>query len=109
MDPTLLEGWSQSEQAVARHAFERAYQRTVDRLIAELQQKVSELASADAVWALHDYLSIERHTIEGRFSFASDGILFVMASFVKDELLQLQELEGLEADKLAKIAAMARF
>jgi hypothetical protein len=33
----------------------------------------------------------------------------VFASLVKDELLHLQELDGLEADKLAKVAAMSRF
>jgi hypothetical protein len=58
---------------------------------------------------IKDLLSIERHTIEGRFDFRLEGILFVFASLVKDELLQLQELEGLTADKLAKISAMSRF
>ena len=109
MGSELLEGWSLAEQDVARQAFEQAYQRTVERLIADLKQKASVLSSAEAVWQLHDFLSIERHTIEGRFSFASEGILFVIASFVKDDLLQLDELEGLEAEKLAKIAAMSRF
>ena len=109
MGSELLEGWSLAEQDVARQAFEQAYQRTIERLIADLKQKASALSSAEAVWQLHDFLSIERHTIEGRFSFASEGILFVIASFVKDDLLQLDELEGLEAEKLAKIAAMSRF
>ncbi len=109
MGPELLDGWSQTEQDVARAAFEQAYQRTIERLVADLKQKATALSSAETVWQLHDFLSIERHTIEGRFSFASEGILFVMASFVKDDLLCLDELEGLEAEKLAKIAAMSRF
>jgi len=33
----------------------------------------------------------------------------VFASLVKDSLLQLDELNGLEAEKLAKILAMSRF
>ena len=109
MGSDLLEGWSLAEQDVARQAFEQAYQRTVERLIADLKHKASALSSAETVWQLHDFLSIERHTIEGRFSFASEGILFVIASFVKDDLLKLDELEGLTAEKLAKIAAMSRF
>ena len=67
------------------------------------------LTGRPRIWALHDFLSIERHSIEGRFDFRLEGILFVFASLVKDELLQLQELEGLTADKLAKISAMSRF
>jgi hypothetical protein len=47
--------------------------------------------------------------MEGRFDCRLEGILFVFAGLVKDELLQLQELDGLDADKLAKVAAMSRF
>ena len=109
MTDEMLEGWSESEQAVAKQAFEQAYQRTVERLIADLQEKTKNLNSAEAVWQLHDHLSIERHTIEGRFSFRAEGILFVFASFVKDDLLHIDELTGLDAAKLAKVAAMSRF
>lgn len=106
---TMLDGWTDIEQAVAREAFDRAYNRAVQKLIAQVRSKADELSSADTVWQLHDYLSIERHTIEGRFDFRLDGILFVFASLVKDSLLQVDELNGLEADKLAKIVAMSRF
>ena len=109
MTDAMLEGWSESEQEVARQAFEQAYQRTIHRLISELQEKTKNLNSAEAIWQLHDFLSIERHTIEGRFSFSAEGILFVFASFVKDDLLHINELAGLDAEKLAKVSAMSRF
>ncbi|MEB3235288.1 MAG: hypothetical protein VKM98_07660 [Cyanobacteriota bacterium] len=104
-----LEGWSDSEQAVARDAFDRAYSRSIAQLISDVRSRTASLSSAESVWALHDFLSIARHTIEGRFDFRADGILFVFASLVKDDLLQLDELHGLEAEKLSKIAAMSRF
>jgi hypothetical protein len=47
--------------------------------------------------------------MEGRFDFRLDGILFVFASLVKDSLLQMDELVGLDAEKLAKISAMSQF
>jgi hypothetical protein len=109
MMETMLDGWTETEQAVAREAFDLAYNRAVQKLVAEVRAKADELDSADTVWQLHDYLSIERHTIEGRFDFRLDGILFVFASLVKDSLLQIDELNGLEAEKLAKIVAMSRF
>ena len=104
MMETMLEGWTDTEQAIAREAFDRAYNRAVQQLVAQVRAKADE-----TVWQLHDYLSIERHTIEGRFDFRLDGILFVFASLVKDSLLQIDELNGLEAEKLAKILAMSRF
>jgi hypothetical protein len=104
-----VEGWSETEQVVAREAFERAYARAVEKLVASLRSKAAELSTADSVWQLHDYLSIERHTIEGRFDFRYEGLLFVFASLVKDQLLQLEELSGLDGQKLAKVAAMSKF
>ena len=109
MAKTILEGWSDSEQAIAKEAFERAYGRAVNQLISTIKMRSESLRSADGVWDLHDFLSIERHTIEGRFDFRLEGILFVFASLVKDNLLLIEELEGLTEDKLAKIAAMSRF
>ena len=109
MNQAMVDTWTDTEQAIARDAFDRAYVRAVDQLVETVQRKASSLGDAGSVWALHDFLSIERHTIEGRFDFRLDGILFVFASLVKDQLLQLDELDGLSADKLAKVTAMSRF
>mgnify|MGYP003326193318 FL=1 len=109
MGNTMADGWTDSEQAVARQAFDTAYGRAIEQLVQTVQVRSQTLTSADSVWSLHDFLSIERHTMEGRFDFRLEGILFVFASLVKDDLLQLTELEGLAADKLAKISAMSRF
>lgn len=109
MNQAAIDSWTDSEQAIAQAAFETAYNRAVAKLVASVQLKASELNEVNSVWELHDFLSIQRHTIEGRFDFRLEGILFVFASLVKDDLLQLQELEGLTADKLAKVSAMSRF
>lgn len=106
---TVLEGWSAAEHEVARQAFDKAYTRAIAQLVTKVQTQAVTLTSAESVWQLHDFLSIERHTIEGRFDFQLDGILFVFASLVKESLLQMDELMGLEGDKLAKITAMSRF
>jgi hypothetical protein len=109
MVDAVLEGWTETEQAIARQAFDQAYARSIEQLMASVRAKSAELDSAETIWELHDFLSIQRHTIEGRFDFRPEGILFVFARLVKDNLLQIKELEGLAADKLTKIAAMARF
>ncbi|MFN7677321.1 MAG: hypothetical protein ACK5QW_01840, partial [Cyanobacteriota bacterium] len=70
---------------------------------------VTGLGSVDGLWQLHDFLSTQRHDMEGRFDFRLEGILFVFASFVKDGLLSVDELNGLETEKIAKIKAMSLF
>jgi hypothetical protein len=103
-----LTGWSASEETVARQAFERAYERALEGLIAHLRERVPQLDGAESLWELHDFLSIQRHAIEGRFDFREPGLLFVFAGLLKDDLISLEELQGLEAIKLAKITAMTR-
>ncbi|WP_231596927.1 hypothetical protein [Synechococcus sp. CBW1004] len=104
-----LAGWTVEEQDLARAVFERAHSREVDVLIDRLRRQVSALSSAEQIWELHDFLSLQRHAIEGRLEFRLDGLLFVFAGFVRDGLISLEELEGLSGDKRAKISAMARF
>lgn len=106
---SIVAGWTQQEEQVARHAFETAYNRAIDTLMVTVRQKAEALDSVESLWQLHDFLSIQRHGVEGRFDFRLEDILFVFASFVKDEYLQLEELKGLDAVKLAKISAMAKF
>lgn len=106
---TNLTGWTEQEQAVGKAALDRAQTRTIERLIADVHRQVIELTSADQIWQLHDFLSIQRHGIEGRFEFRQESILFVFASLVKEGFLNLDELQGLDAEKLAKIMAMSRF
>jgi hypothetical protein len=101
--------WTPQEQAIAREAFDLAHGRAVSELISKVRGHASGVESVDALWQLHDFLSTQRHDLEGRFDFRLEGILFVFASFVKDGLLAVDELEGLEAEKLAKIKAMALF
>ena len=101
--------WTELEQRIARTAFDQAHGRALASLISEVQLQAALLDSAGALWQLHDYLSIQRHRIEGRFDFRPQAILFLFASLVQDKLLDLAELEGLASGKLAKIRAMAQF
>jgi hypothetical protein len=101
--------WSELEQRIARTAFDTAQGRAITSLINEIQLQAAVVDSSGALWQLHDYLSIQRHRIEGRFDFRPQPILFLFASLVKDKLLDLAELEGLADSKLAKIRAMAQF
>jgi hypothetical protein len=107
--PELWPDWTELEQQIARTAYDTAHSRALASLIIEIQLQAALVDSAGALWQLHDYLSIQRHRIEGRFDFRPQPILFLFASLIKDKLLDLAELEGLADAKLAKIRAMAQF
>ena len=101
--------WSQDEIVVARHAFERGNQKSIEVLIIALQQQVNALSSAESIWEFHDFLSTERFDYEGRSEFDEAKILFVLADMVKRNLISTEDLQGLSDKKISKIKAMSMF
>ncbi len=101
-------GWSVGEQAIAKTAFERAYEREISSLINEVRKAASLIGSLDDVWQLHDFLSARRHNIDGRYDFDYTSLMFVFAGLLKEGWLSLQDLDGLGKDKLAKISSLSR-
>jgi hypothetical protein len=100
--------WSPEERHLARQAVDLAYEREVSSLIMALHNKVSEVHCSGDVWSLHDYLSAKRHEMDGKFDLRDSSLLFVFATLLKDGLLSVGELDGLDRDKLVKITALAR-
>lgn len=101
--------WNAIEQQVAQAAFEQAYQREIKRLIGSVQAQAEAISAIEDLWRLHDFLSARRHEMDGKYDYQYSALIFTFAGFVKDGLLQLDELAGLDSTKLTKIAALARF
>jgi hypothetical protein len=99
--------WSETEEKIARSAFDKAYRRETTALIEEIRQYSSAIATLDDTWRLHDFLSSRRHDIDGKYDYNYPVLLFVFARLVQEKWLDLSELEGLDRDKLAKIASLA--
>lgn len=100
--------WSKTEQKVAKEAFEKAYERETEALKKTVREQAGAIAELDDVWRLHDFLSARRHDIDGKYDYRDSVLIFVFARLVKEGWLHLDELDRLDADKLAKIAALAR-
>ena len=101
--------WTLEEQTVARHAFELGKHRSITALINTLQEQSSQLDSAESVWKLYDYLSTERYQYEGRSEFEEGNVLFVLADMIKQKLIAMDDLQGLDQKKVSKIKAMSMF
>jgi hypothetical protein len=105
---TGQKGWSSEERHIAKQAVDLAYEREVASLITDLHSRVSSVHCSGDVWSLHDYLSAKRHEMDGKFDLRDSSLVFVFATLVKDGLLSVNELDGLDQDKLVKISALAR-
>ena len=98
--------WTTTEEDIAKRAFDIAYKREITSLIDLVRSKASSLAEIDDMWRLHDFLSVKRHEVDGRYDYRLPMLIFIFAGLVKDGWLTLSELEGLNADKIAKITAL---
>ena len=99
--------WTAVEENTARKAFDTAYKREISALIDSVRCRAASLSEIDDMWSLHDFLSVKRHEVDGRYDYRLPMLVFVFAGLVKDGWLSLDELEGLNSNKIAKIAALA--
>lgn len=98
--------WTTVEENTARKAFDIAYKREISALIDSVRYKAASLSEIEDMWRLHDFLSVKRHEVDGRYDYNLPMLIFVFAGLVKDGWLSIDELEGLNSDKIAKIAAL---
>ena len=98
--------WSETEQEIAQTAFKIAYEREISALIQEVRDRASAISDPEEMWQLHDFLSARRHDVDGKYDDTYPMLMFVFARLVKEGWLQLDELQGLSRDKLAKITAL---
>jgi Photoprotection regulator fluorescence recovery protein len=57
---------------------------------------------------LHNFLSTKRHEIDGKYDYNYSVLVFVFATLIKQGWLHLDELKGLEQDKITKITSLSR-
>jgi hypothetical protein len=100
--------WSEAEQQIAKAAFERAYDREAKALIAEVHERIGQLHEVPDLWQLHDFLSIRRHALDGKYDGRDSALLFVFAQLIQEGLVSMDELGGLSDDKLKKISVLTR-
>ena len=100
--------WSETEKHVVEETLKRAYERETLALMEKVREQASLITELDHVWHLHDFLSAKRHEIDGKYDYRDSVLIFVLAQLLKEKWLQLNELEGLDRDKLAKIASLSR-
>jgi len=100
--------WSTVEQEVAKGALKKAYDREVKVLIEHVRENAVNIEKIEDIWQLHDFLSARRHDIDGKYDEREAFLMFTLSNLIKSGLLERADLEGLTADKRAKINLLTR-
>jgi hypothetical protein len=100
--------WSKTEEQIAYKALKKAYETEITSLMEYVANQSAKITQVDELWQLHDFLSAKRHQIDGKYDYSDPALIFVLAQLLQEGLLQTDDLEGLERDKLAKISSLAQ-
>lgn len=105
---TNTQQWTETDQKIAQEALKKAYTRETEALVAEINQKASQITQISDIWALNDYLNSRRYGIDGKYDFRESTSVFLLAQLVKEKWLTLDELTDLTPSTRAKVAALAK-
>ena len=104
----IEESWSKKEKAVARRAFEDAYEKECNDLIKQIQKRANEAKDSNDIWHLHDFLNERIKEIEDKYDYRYSMLILVFARLMKEGWIDVDNLEGLSDDKIAKIRYLAK-
>ncbi|EDX82943.1 hypothetical protein S7335_121 [Synechococcus sp. PCC 7335] len=109
MATTQTDGqWSNEERRIAESALKKAYRKETEALIANIRENAANVTQLEDVWQLHDFLSAKRHDIDGKYDDREDFLMFTLSKLIKTGLLDKSDLQGLAADKRAKVTVLTR-
>jgi photoprotection regulator FRP-like protein len=100
------EPWSKAEKAIARRAYDQAYDRELAALADEVRRVAPAIIEPGHIWALHDFLTRRRKEIDQKYDYRYSQLVIVFALLIRDGWLSEAELTGLAEEKLVRIRSL---
>jgi Photoprotection regulator fluorescence recovery protein len=99
--------WSAKEKTVAHRAFDLALKRELDAVIQEAKDKAAKIKEPSELWDLEHWLTGRRREIDNKYDFRYSVLLMVFAVLLREGNLSVEDLRGLDQDKLDSIRLVA--
>jgi hypothetical protein len=99
--------WSKAERAIAKRAFDLAYERECENLAGRLKEMAMAVKEPADLWGVHDFLSGQLKRIENKYDFRYSVLIFLFALLLNEGWLKESELENICEDKMEKIKYLA--
>lgn len=95
--------WSAHEKKVARAAFDKAYKEEMSRVRAATYEMVKQCKESNDIWRVHNYLREKRREVDRKYDYRYSVLIWVFAELISDDLISIEDLQGLSDDKIAAI------
>lgn len=94
-----MDNWSKTEKAVARKAFDSAYQKECASILMETRKRLACISDPEDVWEINDYLWDQRKQINDKYDYRYSVLLDVLTRLICEGWVSLDALDGLDEEK----------
>jgi len=84
-----------------------AYERENKELVNKIKEMANTAKTPEDIWQLHDFLTEKRREIDNKYDYRYSVLMFVFGRLIREGWLGLDDLEGLDKHKIAKIKHIA--
>ena len=99
--------WLPAEKAAARKAFNKALNAELEAVMRETKERAARIRAASELWRLERWLCERRREIDQKYDYRYSVLPMVFARLVGERRLSIDDLKGLEPQKLAAIRFLA--
>jgi hypothetical protein len=99
--------WKKDEKKVARRAFDIALGREYDFIIKRTREMATKASNPSDILELNRYLSRTLKEIDWKYDYRYSKIITVFAQLVSEGWVKLEELDGLDEEKIERIKRAA--
>lgn len=92
--------WNQTEKKVARAAFDKGRDSYFQKLYKEIQKKANALSEPKDIWQLQEFIKKKDKETDQLLDFRYGVLPIVLAGMITRKLLSIDELEGLNEEKI---------
>ena len=78
-----------------------------EALVIKLKVLAEKAENSDDVWAIHDYLTEQRKTIDGKYDYRYSQLIVVFGRLLREKWIEDKDIEGLSAEKIQAIRHIA--
>ena len=99
--------WSAAEKKVARRVFDAALQAELAEIMTNFKTRAAQVNTPDDLWAIRAHLERVQRDIDSKYDYRYSMLEFVLGRLMREQRIQLQDLTGMKADRIARICRIA--
>ena len=75
--------------------------------MADFKSRAAQASTPDDLWAIQAHLARVQHDIDSKYDYRYSMLEFVLGRLLFEQRIQLQDLTGMKADRIARICRIA--